>query len=80
MALAVLTGSKPYEKPKGEYHGTYYFDPRSIRIFAPISQEDFAQSWPGKRLSNARHKLDSKPYAKFKKMLKKIRRPRLDFQ
>src|SRR5688572_28194866 len=51
VGLAELTGFKKFDEPKGEYHGKYYFRPRSIRVFAPVSQEQFSEFWPGKRFS-----------------------------
>jgi hypothetical protein len=46
IASAVLSWIQKYEQPQGEYHGIMWFEPSSIRVFAPLTLVDVQSVWP----------------------------------
>lgn len=46
IASAVLTRIERFEEPEGEFHGAMWFEPTSIRVFAPVPLETVRSVWP----------------------------------
>src|SRR5262249_30725372 len=76
IASATLDRIESFDAPEGDYHGAFYFDVDSIRVFNAVGPERVRAIWPKvKRFSRAKWQLTLKGYAKFKRGLTGIKQP-----
>jgi len=79
IASATLLEVERFETPeKGTYHGAFYFDVNSIRVFDPIGREVVAAIWPEfKGFSHVKWTLDPEGLAQLERKLTGVERPTL---
>jgi hypothetical protein len=76
IASATLVRREAYSIPLGPYHGAYWFDPRSVCIFVPISVMAIHGVWPNvTHLENPRWRLDPASYPNFQRLLRGVATP-----
>ncbi|WP_457554232.1 hypothetical protein [Desulfobacula sp.] len=72
IATARLTKIEKFDVPKdGEYNGAFYFEPSSITIFDPITNDEISSIWLDfSGFSQTKHKLSPEKYSEFEKLVK----------
>lgn len=81
VASATFLRRESYEQPMdGVYHGAFWFDPCSIRIFEPIDEATIQSVWEGVTFSQVKHHLEANRYPQFLHLLRGVAAPVLPDQ
>ena len=74
IACADLVEIEKLDKPEGIYHGAFYFEPTSIKVFNPITNENINYDFNCKvKFGQVKHTLEPKYINSFTSRLKNIK-------
>jgi hypothetical protein len=79
IASAILIEVERFPTPeRGTYHGAFYFDPNSIKVFDPIGPEVIAGIWPEfSGFSHVKQILDPRRFTQFEGTLTGVEKPKM---